>query len=124
MDCHGLLLRAVQTALAETPTIGALLMGSQTDRQLAIADLETKAWASATFSGHRHRLEIAYRAQGEDLHASSQIVAQVVQRLDDADLCLPGHALIDLRFVGAKTQTGATGDVSANLAFDAITLED
>jgi hypothetical protein len=55
-DAHAMLLRAVREILAEDPLLAAPL--AEGLQPLVVEGLASEAWASATFSGQRHRLDL------------------------------------------------------------------
>lgn len=94
-DAQTLLLRALRTS-ADMPPVSVA---------------HSEAWASATFAGARHRLELApVAATSADRFASG---------LQEAEYRLPGHLVADIA-VAART---VTRDGVA-LTIEALTVED
>ena len=102
-DAHGALLRGLRDALA----------GDEGDRdlpRLTIEGLQSRAWASATFSGNTHVVELRWR--GGD-------VEPLLARLAELEVDMPGHAMIDL----AVAEVARDGDAT-RVVIEALTLED
>ena len=125
---HSQLLGAVRSQLARDTTLAGLLGSSDHPSRLSVSVLETRPWASATFNGARHHLEMALQdSNGTDdsrlLSATDVTTDRIIQALQDSDLSLLGHALIDFQFSGAETSINASGSI-CRLRFDALTLCD
>lgn len=120
---HTQLLGAVRKHLARDAVLAALLLADQSHAaKLSVAVLETKPWASATFNGARHHLEMALlNVATHDQPAST--TDRIISALHDADMTLHGYALIDFQFAGAETKMEDCGS-SCRLHFDALTLSD
>ena len=85
---------------------------------LVVENLESEAWASATFTGARHQLEV--RIEGE--HAPSAAAA-IAARLAEAELLVPGAIVADVALVRQATALGVDGP-TCRLAFDLLTVDD
>ena len=102
-DAHTGLLRALRMLLAT----GGVANGLPT---LTIEGLSVRPWASATFSGHTHEIELRLRG-----HTAEPLLEQ----LNALDPMIPGHALIDLTIA----KVCRDGD-SIRVVIEALTLED
>ena len=80
-----------------------------------VEPLEQTDWASVTFTGARHRLRVTLEGAG-----AVGAAADVLDRLPDLDLPLPGHIVADIALVAE--QRGAGG--YAVLELEALTIED
>ncbi|MFD1787774.1 hypothetical protein ACFSC3_09325 [Sphingomonas floccifaciens] len=79
---------------------------------LSIDDNRATRWASATFVGARHRLEMTL---GGEISAGQDWIAG----LPEADLPLPGHLVADLIVIGRRT-----GDAGLTATIEVLTVED
>lgn len=83
-----------------------------------------RAWHSATFDGQEHDIELELRGR-VDGPAMSELCHAIVGVLHDADLALPGHALIELEFICSEVREDVTpGESSGRLVFRALTVSD
>ena len=66
---------------------------------VAFAGIETRDWSMQDQKGHEHfiSLEVKTRSRGRAL--AQDIVGEIETALDNADLTLPGHALVNLRLI-------------------------
>ena len=78
---------------------------------LALRVAHSEAWASATFTGARHRLEYHAAPAGQ----ADAFAAAIEQR----DFNLPGHLVADIA-VAARTAS----DAGVSLTIEALTVED
>jgi hypothetical protein len=81
---------------------------------LVFEDLRSRAWASVTFSGARHELQLLL--SGEN---AATAAGQFTERLGDAEFRLRGHLLADIALVSSDT----TGE-GVRLRLEALTVED
>lgn len=117
-DGHGALLRGLRRLMSGDAVLAPLL-----DREvprLTIEGLHSEAWASATFTGQRHRLDLMLRGRGADLAAARE---RLQVRLVETELDLHGHVLVDLTLAKAETCTEG-GEEICRLSFEALTVED
>ncbi len=120
---HTQLLGAVRKQLASDAMLAGLLLADEHQPpRLSVSLLETRPWASATFNGAHHHLEMALHNDGP-LQQSAPATDRIISALHDADLMLNGYALIDFQFAGAETKLDDGGS-SCRLHFDALTLSD
>lgn len=102
-DAHVGLLRAMRLLL----TTGGVASGLP---PLTIEGLSARPWASATFSGHTHSIELRLRGSH---------VEPLLAQLTTIDPMIPGHALIDMAVVEV-----ARDDDGVRVVIEALTLED
>ena len=100
-DATSALLRALRVAL-----VGANIG--------TIERVDSREWASITFSGARH--EITLRLGGEGAEAAADAFAA---GLDAAEFRLRGHILADIVLVGREAVDGGV-----RLSLEALTVED
>ncbi len=120
VDASWPLQRAIFRALEAVPEVRARLADRcHAERAMAGGDAElvgesvlrieswtARAWHSATFDGQEHDIRLHLVADdGED--ATRRLGAAIVACLHDADLPLPGHALIELAFESSETRYDA-----------------
>lgn len=74
-------------------------------------------WASATFNGQRHRLELSF-AGGEAAR-----VDRLVAELATAELVVPGHIVADIALVEHEMRDGDPLPMH-RLVFEALTVAD
>lgn len=79
--------------------------------RLAFGDSRSRAWQSATFDGQEHEITLHLWSPAGDADRSRQIAGEIINLLHDADLPVPGHALVDMQFESSETRQilGATG---------------
>jgi len=88
------------------------------------AGSETRAWHSATFDGQDHEVVLALRTPPQGPEAA-ELAEAVTGVLHDADLPLPGHALISLEFERSESRRESeTGQGACRMIFKALTVSD
>ena len=102
-DAHVGLLRSLRGLLAS----GELASGLP---PLTIEGLSATPWASATFTGQTHSIELRVRGTN---------VERLLAQLASIDPMIPGHALIDLTI--SEVARSADG---VRVVIEALTLED
>ena len=98
-DAHRLLVRALQARAGAGATIGAS---------------RSEAWASATFRGARHAINL--HLAGEEATARG---AQLAEALDGIEFDLPGHLVADIH---VRSRIADADGVT--LEIEALTVED
>lgn len=71
---------------------------------LAFGDSRSRAWQSATFDGQEHEITLHLWSPADDAEQSRQIAGVIINLLHDADLPVPGHALVDMQFESSETR--------------------
>jgi hypothetical protein len=88
---------------------------------LVIEQLEETPWASLTFSGTRHHLELR-------LDGTAQAVAEAVEALatwtDEPDPLPGGHFLAEVQVTETAREVGGCGRMRLCLCLDALTIEE
>lgn len=108
-SAHGALLRALERYF-------------ETERErnlpsLRIEGLRSESWASVTFSGHRHHLDLVIGVAREiDLN-------NLISTLSTAELVVPGHFVADVTLIARQWQQTAEGR-QIRLSFEILTIED
>jgi len=116
IDAHARLLRLVER-LARSAA--ATLPSPQP--AVAVDSIESVPWASATFSGQRHRLDLSV-VDGTGDRTPALLDALAVN-LREPDMKIPGHVLVDLSFVEAVTRH-VEGGCAIHISLEALTVED
>lgn len=132
-DASWSLERAILSALRDSDRIrellgetGAVISGTQHEDTpvIAYAAATARAWHSATFDGQDHEITLLLKTSSRDAEIGA-LAAAVTARLHDADLHIPGHALIDLQFERSETRPLDESDIaSCRMLFRALTVED
>lgn len=123
---------AILNALRNDGELVALLGGGEAigrerrdggETSLFFGDCATRAWHSATFDGQVHDIviEVTCAAGGP----ARAIASRIIGLLHDADLPIPGHALIELEFVSSETRSfERAGLEHSRLMFHGLTVSD
>lgn len=106
--------KAISTTLAESKKLQSYLgnplrlSDSHTPEtplpRLAFGDSRSRAWQSATFDGQEHEITLHLWSSPDDADQSRKIAGVIINLLHDADLPVPGHALVDLQFESSETR--------------------
>lgn len=136
-DASWPLQNAISDALSGHQTLGAYLdldaspnMISRADTEtalprLVLGDSESRAWRSATFDGQEHEISLHLWSSKGGSGESKKIASMVIELLHDADLPLPGHALVDLQFESSETRhIPASDQYHCLLTFKGLTVSD
>ena len=81
-----------------------------------VDELSSRAWASVTFSGARHR--VAFSLEGAGAGAAADAF---LDRLEETEFDLRGHILADIALV--RADRSAAGD-KVKVTLEALTVED
>ena len=137
-DASWPLQRAIVQALQAVPRVRACLLDDRSgDRAetegdpqpagaacLRIESWLARAWHSATFDGQEHDIRLLLTVD-EGEAATRELGAAIVARLHDADLSIPGHALVELAFESSETRYDAASDRHhCRFRFRALTVSD
>ena len=82
---------------------------------LIVEDIRSRPWASATFSGARHR--VTFRLEGPD---AEDHAAAFLAGIEAAEFSLRGHILADIRVAGRDDG----GENGVRIELEALTVED
>lgn len=107
--------------IAMSPAAGALLRAligrAAVDRnRILLTDAQSIDWQSLTFTGERHHMSL--RVTGSD---SSEAVERMCDGLEDAEFCIPGLLVADIRVVGSPLRTP---DGTIELIVEALTISE
>jgi hypothetical protein len=64
---------------------------------VAFADIETRDWSVQDQKAHEHFISLEVKTKSRSRALAQDIVYEIETSLDNADLTLPGHALVNLR---------------------------
>jgi hypothetical protein len=94
-----------------------LLRRGGVDRdRILLTEFRSTDWQSLTFTGEQHRIRLRIPAPD-----SARIAALLVNGLEEADFCVPGHVVADIALAG---EPESSGDGSISLTLEALTVED
>jgi hypothetical protein len=122
---HSSLLRALREVIGkESASASASASSTDDDRQLPIIVIEalnSEPWVSATFSGHRHWLELRLHGCASGFQMFRDRLAT---RLGEAEVDLPGHILADIALVESAIAIEQGGEPICRMTLEALTIED
>lgn len=119
-EAHGALLRGLRRLMLADPMLAPLMSADGHLPRVTVQGLASEPWASATFTGHRHRLDLKLRGLAGELE---RVRERLWRRLRDADIAMRGHVLIELSLASAETRIEQDGEICC-LTFEALTIED
>jgi hypothetical protein len=123
-SAHGQLLHGVRKSIHTHPELSHLWGEWPGSSGLSLASLESSPWSSATFQGERHQLELCLHTAPSSRHSSPPELDLLIGHLDNLQLSLTGHALIEFRFATARTEVRGAEGAACHIRFDALTLSD
>ncbi len=87
-----------------------------------LGDAQMRDWSASGSSGAEQFLTLGVVSNSHGARQALEIAQMIVEALDEAQLALEGHALVDLRFVSTETRRSQDGrHLRANLRFRAMT---
>jgi hypothetical protein len=86
---------------------------------VALEEVRSRAWASATFMGARH--ELSLRVEGEQ---AEEAASSFVAGLGTAEFPLKGHIVADMHLASQERGTACGGEPFVRLRIEALTVED
>lgn len=110
------------TLLREIGILLRISLGNREKTILIIEGVESVEWASLTFVGERHILDV--RIDGEATAVAAALAA-IVRDLPDVEVAIPGHFIAEIRAepVPLAAATGAC-TASRALRVEALVLRD
>ena len=66
---------------------------------VAFAGIETRDWSVQGQKAHEHFISLEVKTKSRGRALAQDIVGEIETELDNADLTVPGHALINLRLI-------------------------
>ncbi len=123
--------RAIRAALLADATLTGLLGGPRVYDEappgapaprIAFAELQSRDWSAQSSRGAEQMLVLSVWSDARGTRESLDIADRVVALLDEAQLTLTGHRLIDLRFLALATRREQNGRYArADIRFRATT---
>jgi hypothetical protein len=86
-----------------------------------IEELHEEPWASLTFTGTRHQLEVRLDGRSQEL---AEAVAALESWSEDADPLPGGHFLAEVQVTETAREVGVDGRMALSLRLDALTIEE
>jgi hypothetical protein len=123
-SAHGQLLHGVRKSIHKHPALSHLWGEWPGSSGLSLAFLESSPWSSATFQGERHQLELCLQTSPSAKQPGPSELDLLIGHLDNLQLPLTGHALIEFRFATARTEARGAEGAACHIRFDALTLAD
>ncbi len=96
--------KELQTYLGDPPRVFDGFAPEAPMPHLAFGDSRSRAWQSATFDGQEHEITLHLWSPPDDADQSRRIAGVIINLLHDADLPVPGHALVDMQFESSETR--------------------
>jgi hypothetical protein len=123
---NGRIVRALQDRLglgSAVASIPALLFGPAAGEPpvLVIEDLQEDAWASLTFSGTRHRVDLRLNGNSQEIEKAITCLANWP---DEAGPLPGGHFLAEVQVTETARELGEGGRMALCLRLDALTIEE
>lgn len=119
-DAHMRLLRAIRGAIAADHWFEPWLEDNANQQfSLVIEDFASEPWASLTFTGMRHSIDIRLCGPQMDVEAAYDRL-EVLMR--EPDLNMPGHFLADIERVHSNGEIGRYGQMTLRLRYEALTI--
>lgn len=117
---HSTLLRALRGVIGGEVAAQA----ANNDRKMpsiVIEALNSEPWVSATFSGHRHWLELRLHGCASGIPGMRDRLAA---SLGEAEVDLPGQVLADLALVDSAIHMEQDGQAVCRVTLEALTIEE
>ncbi|MFV0279242.1 MAG: DUF3168 domain-containing protein [Rhodoblastus sp.] len=125
--------RAILQALAADAQLSAMLGGAHVydeappgapTPRVAFAETQTRDWSAQNSRGAEQFVVLTVWSGARGTREALDIADCIVARLDEAQLALAGHRLIDLRFMTTATRREQNGRYArADIRFRATTEE-
>lgn len=84
--------------------------------EVAVEEIRSRSWASATFAGARH--ELTFRIAGE---GAAEAADEFISHLEAREFELHGHIMADIALVSEEREDGGN---SVRISLEALTVED
>ncbi|MGL6043179.1 MAG: hypothetical protein ACRC1J_04585, partial [Sandaracinobacteroides sp.] len=119
-DPHAQLLRLLRSKVASVPWFAGATAEDGLPG-LVLENIEAEPWASLTFSGMRHTLEM--RLDGE-IEAVEGLFRDLVRWAGEPEYGLPGHFFAELQIAETSRELRESGYMSLGLRLEALTIEE
>jgi hypothetical protein len=120
-DAHVRLLRAVRNAITSDQWLQPWMQMAADGPALVVEDFASEPWASLTFCGMRHRLDIRLSGTQQDVETAYDRLKAI---LETPEFDLPGHFLAELELIESKGEIHADERMSLTLQLEALTIEE
>mgnify|MGYP005816549489 CR=1 FL=1 len=121
-DAHVRLLRAMRQAIAADrwfdPWLGD---AGGAGPALVIEDFSSEPWASLTFTGMRHRIDIRLEGRQVEVEAAYDRLRAL---MTEPDLELAGHFLAEIELSFTRGEVREDGSMAMTLCYEALTIEE
>ena len=117
---HIRLLRAIRGLIALNPLLARWLDESE-GPNLVIEGFDSEPWASLTFSGRRHRLELRLQGIRGDVMAAAEALRALLRQ---PDLALPGHFLAEIEVAESIAEIHRDDHMRLAIQVEALTIEE
>lgn len=88
---------------------------------MVIEGLHEEPWASLTFSGTRHRLEVRLDGRSQEL---AEALSALESWPEEAEPLPGGHFLAEVQVTETAREVGVDGRMALSLRLDALTIEE
>jgi len=119
-DVHVRLLRGIRSLISSDPAL-ALWLDDGKGPRLVIEGFDSEPWASLTFSGTRHRLDVRLKGPAAEVGPASERLRAL---LSDPDLALPGHFLAEIEVIESIAEIHQDGLMGFAIQVEALTIEE
>lgn len=121
-DAHIRLLRALRSLIAADSWFEPWLDNIPGQGvSLVIEDFSSEPWASLTFAGMRHSLDVRLRGSQVDVEAAYDRLRAL---LLEPEIEVPGHFLAEMELVDSMGEIGMDGSMTLSLHYEALTIEE
>ena len=94
--------------------------GARNMPTLTVEDVTVEDWASLTFEGQKHRIELRLDGEQAVVEAAGAVFAAA---LGDVEFTIPGQIVADIALTSTAMVTGG-GLASRRLRFEVLTIDD
>lgn len=119
-DVHVRLLRGIRSLITSDPGL-AHWLDDREGPAMVIEGFDSEPWASLTFSGTRHRLDVRLQGPAAEVEDAS---ARLRALLKEPDLNLPGHFLAEIEVSRSISEIHQDGLMSLAIQVEALTIEE
>ena len=127
-DAHRPLMQALRQIVGLGDTVAGLTAkldarppSPATPPLMLVESIGSEPWASATFVGQTHWIELQLEGHGDAVAATCR---RLEAELGEAEFDVAGHIVADVAVEAALPVTAANGITSCNLRLEILTIED
>lgn len=119
---HGRLLRLLTAQLESDPQLAHWMSAQDAALPgLVIESFDSAPWASLTFTGERHRLEVRLDGRPDEVEAAQDRIEALIEA---PTFDLGRHCLIELALTASDAELRDDGTMRLALTLEALTIED